>query len=90
MAKSPAESQEDSIAFYRMHEKIEKLEAQVNELMNVLAPLITAMKPPPQEQPEPVIIVVERRFDIAKGHEELVISPHQEKLVKRFKQEYRI
>lgn len=84
MAKSSAESQEDSIAFFRMHAKIEKLEEQVNELMNVLAPLITAMKPPPQEQPKTKIIVVEQRFNVITGENELVPLPHQESEIKQF------
>jgi hypothetical protein len=84
MSKSPAESQEDSIAFFRMREKIEKLEEQVMELMTVLSPLITAMKPPPQETPKTEIIVVERRFNLVKGKDELVPLPHQESQIKQF------
>ncbi len=87
MSKSPAESQEDSIAFFRMGERIQNLETKVNELMTVLSPLITAMKPPPHEQPEPVIIVVERRFSLVTGTEELVPLPNQETLINRFMRE---
>lgn len=84
MAKSPAESQEDSIAFFRMREKIEKLEEQVTELMTVLSPLITAMKPPPQKPPKTEFILVEKRFNIVEGKDELVPLPHQESQIKQF------